>query len=198
MKNRAALWPLTHKSQEVEAVMKSSQVVIATFSSSILLFLWSILFWNLAFNPATFIAPIIESHALQNLLEPYQSGRYWLDLSSAHDGLKALLIVNQDPGIRNQYEVLTFAYGCYWALCFFTSLLLVAANVHKLSKGQRFIVVFGLGMVFSIIQMLVQPVWYDLKTSGIQITLLFQLICWLILAISMSFQLGTKKRNIFS
>ncbi|WP_428240994.1 hypothetical protein [Gynuella sp.] len=174
--------------------MKTSQVVIATLSSSTLLFLWSALFWNLAFSPEHFISPIIESKNLQTILEPYQTGRYWLE----NDTLKALLIVNQQAGMINQLERLLIVFTGYLVLCLLTCLLLVTAKVHTLHRGQRFIVVFGLGMIFSILQMMIQPLWYDLRTSGAYITMLYEIISWLILATSMAFQLGTKKRNIFS
>ncbi|AJQ95295.1 hypothetical protein [Gynuella sunshinyii] len=174
--------------------MKTSQVVVATFSSSTLLVLWSALFWNLAFSPEHFIPPIIESTDLQAILEPYQSGRYWLE----NDTLKALLIVNQQAGLKNQLELLMIVFTGYSVLCLLTCLLLVAAKIHTLHRGQRFTVVFGLGMVFSILQMMIQPVWYDLRTSGTYITMLYETISWLILATTMAFQLGTKKRNIFS
>ena len=174
--------------------MKTSQFFVAFILSTVLLSLWSWGYWRIIYpgiaDPVINLAQI----DLADFLVDLKIGSYELLHSGRTDILGKLDIrVNPDQSIRPIIAQLALITGISFLIC----LLTILGGLHTRRGVQRFIVVFGFGIVYWLQSALILSlqnaiVWQALFLSGI-----YNLVFWAILASVIAYFIGIKKRNIF-
>lgn len=174
--------------------MKTSQIVIAFMTTSLAIFAWTYVYWNIV-NPVEMAyktSPTQVQFETINV-EP-KTGDYLL-FSISHPELtgKLSIVSNTASSISNSVQTLVICM----AFSFFACLLMVIGNLQRGSYLQRFVVIMIIGLIQTLQFFIPEFFWSSGSWKILMLTSVYNIIFWLIIALAMTFQMGIKKRNIF-
>jgi len=174
--------------------MKLSQIAIAVFTTTLVIFAWSFIYWEFI-NPQDLIYQSQNISAdLESLLTVTKSGTYVIG-SQSMPGLKGWLVVGLSE--HNIFNIIIKSLSTSFMASLFACIFVLVANLHLYRPSRRFFALIMVGSLYILLSFL--PTVYSEYTQWdlIFVHLIFDSVLWIIIAISLAVQAGVKKRNIF-